>query len=1504
MKNLGILVMTLCFSLSLFANNNIKEPRSDSNLLVDGGVISTSDQTTFIVNDGLSDLIEFELNNAQGDDMIWVVVDSAENVLFYDEDGTIDFEGTGPGTCFVYHLAMGLGTIAADIGTNYLSISGNFDYSNAIEITRTEENFSDQQICANPEIAVHFDLEDCRSYIGSSDMDYSEFVASYPENPSCGNYSVIEDHLYRLNPQENKHSCTPGIDGNVAMCIMSMDGCAFVPDHEQAIRFDIQLTPEEDETIYLSGLQFYEQAPENFIWIFGETGPNNYPQYYGLRVLRDGQEVFLQENIKTELDWNLEFFDFTKRGAFKVEEPAVFSFELLAYCRVGDDIDMAVWDIDEISILSCCELCDVEGGDIATQTASILCDNSGQSQDIEIQLTEGTGDTNLLLILDDQGNILSFQEELTIEPSSINSESIFVQSISFSGELNGLYVGAHISELSGCFQLSNELEFIKFIPDGGELSSGSSLDICSGDGYSDLVEFVVSDNKGNNSFFLITDNFGIVTDVTIETNYNFEGSPSGVCTVFHVSAYGDLAGLEIGGNISNLIGCFDLSNPLQITKTYVSGGTISTDDETVICSGDGIGNMVTFELNGAVGNFGLWIITDPSGSVVRASIDNVFEFEGIPTGNCLTRYASFVEEPTLPLFGDDIFSMEGCYSLSNAIEVVKTEVDGGLLTSSDLLYQCENSIDGITFNIELTDPIGTDSLFFLTDTLGNIVDIYEGSITSFLVINEGIFHFWHFRGDGDVEGIEQGNNLSELSGCYDLSNHLVVENYQMSGGIISTDDSTIICSMPGMETELSFMVAEVLGEFNQWLVTTVSGEILELSETGDITFTDTGLEVCIVVHLSYNDESLMLEEGMNINDFSGCFDLSNPIIISKDVVSPATISTDDPTNYCLADGETVKINVELTDMTSANGLFLLTDFDGLIIDTFETNIVEVGAGLSECLIWHISYPDIILGAEAGFNINDIAGCFAESTPITITKEAGGTASISTIGPTEICAGDGLDEIIVIDVDGALGPEELFIVTDLDSNILYTQLENMFSFENAESGSCLIWHLSFQEELDTLGLTNLNQLDGCSSLSNFIEIIKDSSIPGVIGIEGDNTICLKDQLPDMVNLTINGGSSENELWLLTNIDGQIIDLSSGGSFSFSALTIGEYFIWHIGFSIEVTGAVVGGNINDIDGCFALSNNVSVFVESPEGGFAFPTSQTMFCLIDDIPDTLSLSVIDVVGASSDWLLVDTTGIVLQVSDIPEFIIDGASPEECIAYHLSTLNEDFDISVGFDIDDIEDCHSLSNSVTVSKFLNEAGSVSTIDGTDMVEICVSDTEADTVKVQNLGAIGNNYSYIVTDVNDVILFSNDGPEIIFPENSDEGTCKIWGLSYEGIDTPFPGSDVVSSSLATICFDLSNNFILVEKVSDGHECTTILPKTLEYDLFPNPASTFLELRITNLPFAFGEIELFDSYGRPMFKRKVFDEGVENIDLTKLTPGVYLLKIVNGPYKSIEKLLVK
>jgi len=234
-----------------------------------------------------------------------------------------------------------------------------------------------------------------------------------------------------------------------------------------------------------------------------------------------------------------------------------------------------VWDIDEISILSCCELCDVVGGDISSDSESLLCDNSDQSQELSIELTEGTGDSNLLFILDDQGRILSYQDSLIIHPDSIILDSFIVQSISYSGMVTGLEVGAFVSDLNGCFNLSNQLEFVKVIPMGGELSSNNSLLVCLGDGLPDIINFTVDNDQGDNSFFIITDNSGAISDVITDSSYDFGGTPPGICFVFHVSYYGNLEGLEIGSDINEIDGCFHLSNSLQITKDCDLLGAIS-----------------------------------------------------------------------------------------------------------------------------------------------------------------------------------------------------------------------------------------------------------------------------------------------------------------------------------------------------------------------------------------------------------------------------------------------------------------------------------------------------------------------------------------------------------------------------------------------------------------------------------------------------------------------------------------------------------------------------------------------------------------------------------------------------------------------------------------------------------------------------------------------------------------------------------------------------------------
>src|SRR5688572_24861488 len=140
---------------------------------------------------------------------------------------------------------------------------------------------------------VYFDLDACNAILATGDeMDYSEFTAEI-NNDTCATMDVVGDHLYRLNPTVNKHSCTPGVGGPPAMCIGSNPSCTFTPGAEQALRIDIMVSPGTSGNATLSELSFYEKGPTTYVWISGASGPNNYPTRYGVRVLKNGTQIFL-----------------------------------------------------------------------------------------------------------------------------------------------------------------------------------------------------------------------------------------------------------------------------------------------------------------------------------------------------------------------------------------------------------------------------------------------------------------------------------------------------------------------------------------------------------------------------------------------------------------------------------------------------------------------------------------------------------------------------------------------------------------------------------------------------------------------------------------------------------------------------------------------------------------------------------------------------------------------------------------------------------------------------------------------------------------------------------------------------------------------------------------------------------------------------------------------------------------------------------------------------------
>jgi len=220
---------------------------------------------------------------------------------------------------------------------------------------------------------LHYNLDECSAYLNiASQEDYSEFTPNIVTDLMCG--SVTGTVIQRRSPEVNSHSCTPGLNDTRALCVSSELSCNFVEDSDLAFRFDITVAPDAGETLSLGGIRFYQQAPESFDWIDGADGINNYPTQYGLRVLRDGMEVFRSVDNSTSLSWQLDEYLFND-PVFEVATTSIFTFELLGYCQIGNPSAVTAWDLEDVVILGNC----VQEEEMMT-ISGIITDLGGEAQ--------------------------------------------------------------------------------------------------------------------------------------------------------------------------------------------------------------------------------------------------------------------------------------------------------------------------------------------------------------------------------------------------------------------------------------------------------------------------------------------------------------------------------------------------------------------------------------------------------------------------------------------------------------------------------------------------------------------------------------------------------------------------------------------------------------------------------------------------------------------------------------------------------------------------------------------------------------------------------------------------------------------------------------------------------------------------------------------------------------------------------------------------------------------
>ena len=221
--------------------------------------------------------------------------------------------------------------------------------------------------------------------------------------------------------------------------------------------------------------------------------------------------------------------------------------------------------------------------------------------------------------------------------------------IAYHDTLSGVAVGNNTADIQGCYDLSNAIIVTRFGVDGGTLTTidgDTALTICAGDSISDAFDVTLTGIDGDSSAWVITDPNGKILGLPAGPPFDLEGAGAGTCLIWHVSYNGAITGVALDSNASDIMGCYDLSNSITVTRStgMTEGGTLTTtsgDTALTICAGDGMSDAFDVALTGEMGTNSGWVITDPNGMILGLPAAPPFDLEGAGTGVCLIWHIAY-----------------------------------------------------------------------------------------------------------------------------------------------------------------------------------------------------------------------------------------------------------------------------------------------------------------------------------------------------------------------------------------------------------------------------------------------------------------------------------------------------------------------------------------------------------------------------------------------------------------------------------------------------------------------------------------------------------------------------------------------------------------------------------------------------------------------------------------------------------------------------------------------
>lgn len=568
----------------------------------------------------------------------------------------------------------------------------------------------------------------------------------------------------------------------------------------------------------------------------------------------------------------------------------------------------------------------------------------------------------------------------------------------------------------------------------------------------------------------------------------------------------------------------------------------------------------------------------------------------------------------------------------------------------------------------------------------------------------------------------------------------------------------------------------------------------------------------------------------------------------------ATVSTPNGANVvytCPQDGNPDIINFTNTNTSNSNFAYAITDENNNILAIETSNSFDFdGAPAGNCLVWGFSYTGTIT-AEAGesvFSTQFSEGCWLISpNAISVVRDtpAGGTVATPS-GETEVyvCLNDGISDFVGFTNTSNSNAKYTYVVTDDQNNILGLPPTPFLDFAGAGVGVCRVWGLSYTGELtagmgDNAATTTLS--DNCFELSsNFITVTRNEVDGGEISTPSGDIfveVCTLDGTPDIVEFTNTSTTSANYVYAITDDNNNLLTTTANTSFDFDDVPAGTCRVWGFSYTGDIT-AQMGESVFSTQfsaGCWEISTTaITVNRIGVDGGtVAMPSGATTryTCPGDGNDDIVMFTHSTTSNVNYAYVVTDDQNNILGLPPGNSQNFEGAGVGICrvwgLAYTGTITAQAGDNAATVALSD--NCFDLSdNFITIVRDNPDGGTVQTTTGETSVSLCAGDGIDDIVDFEHTTISNAAYGYVITDDQNNILGLPGGNSQNF-EGAGGGICRIWGLSYTGTVTAQPGDNAATVALSNECFELSANFITVERTGvDGGEIATLAGETSIY----------------------------------------------------------------------------